>query len=122
MKLKEAFSGAPLFRGRYAAVFYIWLAGELFGDLDVGVVWLFVPDSVAHVGHKHWALDAFMFTLGCASLLMGVLSLDQYGRNCWFAWAGDDVEWQGLTRNDVNRKTMWRWPSSSWDWKERRWR
>lgn len=101
MNLREARAGAPLYRGRLSAIVWLWLAGLLMGDTDIGIVWPFVssyPDV-----DIHWEIDIVMLlgSLGC--LVMGVLALDRYGRNAWFAWAPDDAEWSGLTRDTVNR-------------------
>lgn len=89
--------------------------------MDLGLVWAFVPDA-AHIGHTHWGIDITMGILSIACLVMGLLSLDQYGRNAWFAWAPDDVEWSGLTRSDVNRKPVFKWAKWAYDWIRKLWR
>lgn len=98
LNLRDAFSGAPIFSGRWQAIICFWISGELIGDMDIGLVWGFVPDSVAHVGHKHYMMDLFMGLMAVFFLILGVINLDRYGRNCWFAWAPDDAEWGGVTR------------------------
>ena len=102
MKLREALSGAPLFRGRLAAVFWLWWSGVLAGDTDYGFVWLFVQDG-GNARH-HPMIDAAMWAGSLIFLILGVLSIDQYGRACWFAWAPDNTMWGDLSRDDVKRE------------------
>jgi hypothetical protein len=92
MKLQEMRSGAPIFRGRWAAIVWLWWSGELFGETKL-------PNGVS-------ALEWASMGIGAVFLAMGVLSLDQYGRNAWFAWAPDGTEWSGVKREDVNRKSV----------------
>ena len=104
MKIREALSGAPLFRGRLAAVFWLWWSGFLAGDTDYGLVWFWIPDSGAV--HHHPLVDLALWAGSIVCLALGVLSIDQYGRAAWFAWAPDDAKWGELRRGDVNRKPI----------------
>ena len=120
MRKAEALSGAPIYRGRWAAIFWIWTAGLLAGDMDLGVVWAFIPEA-AHVGHTHWGIDAAMGAGAIICLLTGLLSLDQYGRNAWFAWAPDNAKWGEIPRSEVNRKPVINWASAAYDWNRKVW-
>lgn len=115
MKINEMTSGAPLFRGRWAAIFWLWVSGAMAGDMDLGLVWLFIPDA-AHIGHTHWSIDALLGIGSIFCLVAGIMCLDQYGRNAWFAWAPDETEWGGFTRSDVNRKNVFQIPTGSRLW------
>lgn len=106
MSRREMFAGAPIFRGRWAAIVWLWISGALAGDMDIGFVWLFTAEKPTT--HTHWGIDAVMGLLSAAALIAGIMSLDQYGRNAWLAWAPDDEQWSGLTRGDVNRAPMFR--------------
>lgn len=120
MKRVEMLSGAPIFRGRWAAIFWLWASGFMAGDMDLGLVWNFIPDA-AHVGHTHWGIDAALALGSLTCLVAGLFSIDQYGRNAWFAWAPDDVRWSELTRDSVNRKPVIRWSAWAYDWNQKRW-
>ncbi len=96
MTRAEAFAGAPILRGRWAAIWWLWWAGEFWGETS-----LFNGVSIVE-----WVIMAF----GALFLVIGVLSLDQYGRNAWFAWAPDDATWSGLPRAAVNRQTRFPFP------------
>lgn len=90
MKLKEVKAGAPIFRGRWPAVWWLFWAGEFFGE----------PSLFNKI--EWWELMLVGFA--AVFLVLGLINLDRYGRNAWFAWAPDDVEWGGLRRGDVNLK------------------
>lgn len=109
MNLREARAGAPLYRGRLSAIVWLWLAGVFVGDMDIGLVWPFVPSSQPRrledgIGSAlYWEIDLALLAVSLFCLTMGVFALDRYGRNAWFAWAPDDAEWDGMRRGDVNR-------------------
>jgi len=92
MKRREVLAGAPIFRGRWAAIWWLFWAGEFFGE----------PSLFNKI--EWWELMLVGFA--CVFLILGLISLDQYGRNAWFAWAPDDAEWSGLRRTDVNRRRV----------------
>lgn len=96
----EIKAGAPIYRGRWAAIIWLWLAGYFAGDVDL----IFALDAVRpNLQYRAWVTDAFLLMASIICLFIGVARLDQYGRNAWFTWAPDDVKWSGLKRSDVKR-------------------
>lgn len=112
MKLRETFAGAPIYRGRWAAIIWLWWSGVFIGEMDIGIFWELVGtierSSDYFVTRHLWAFDAGMLACSVFCLVMGVLSIDRYGRNAWFTWAPDDVHWGDLCRDDVTRLGRWR--------------
>ena len=102
MKTRELFSGAPILPGRWSALICLWIAGFLAGDVDINMVktLLGVNTNPDH----NWVVNAVQLFIGFGFLVTGILQLDRYGRNCWFAFAPDDVQWAGLTRADIKRR------------------
>jgi hypothetical protein len=119
MNKTELLAGAPIFRGRWTALLFLWISGFLAGDMDLGLVWVFVPDPPTT--HTHWAIDIVMAILSFVFLVLGLICLDQYGRNSWFAWAPDDVKWGNLTRADVNRKAVFQGAEWIYNWRKHIW-
>lgn len=123
MNLREAKAGAPIYRGRMSAIIWLWLAGVFIGDMDIGLVWPFVPS--AQQGRRdltgstiYWEIDLALLAVSLFCLAMGVFALDRYGRNAWFAWAPDDAEWSGMRRGDVNRLPRG-WGTRLYGWRQR---
>ena len=121
MNKQEMFSGAPIFRGRWAALTWLWISGFLAGDMDLGLVWAFVPDAERPVPQTHWSIDIALALSSVFCLVMGLISLDQYGRNAWFAWAPDNVTWGDFTRIDVNRKPAISLTAWVYSWRDHVW-
>lgn len=105
MRKDELFSGAPVLRGRWSAYFWLLLAGYLTGRTQP-ITALLNPDDSLFTPFG----DAVSLVLSVLCIIAGTLALDQYGRNCWFAWAPDDVKWgKKIGRDDVNRRTVLAW-------------
>lgn len=121
MKRGEALSGAPIFRGRWAAILWLWASGFCAGDTDFGLVWAFIPDAERPLYGRHWAIDGGLAVASVVFLIAGLISLDQYGRNAWLSWAPDDVRWAGFSRSEVMRQPMFHWAVRSYDWKNKQW-
>lgn len=92
---REIASGAPLYPGRWAAMIWFYWCGEFQGETQL-----------------FNGVTALEVTLMATSLLLflplGIIALDRYGRQCWFAWAPDDALWNGLERGELDRR-RWIW-------------
>lgn len=102
MQRNEWFAGAPIRRGRWSAMFCLWWSGYSFGRTRIiREVW-----SEMYWGDwRNW----FYIVMGCLFIALGVLFLDQYGRNCYFEWAPDEARWKKLSRGNVKRDTWFSW-------------
>lgn len=94
---REVIAGAPLYPGRWAAIAWFYWAGEFFGEVSIfnGFTW------------REWTLTGvglFVF------LPLGIVSLDRYARQAYFAGNPTGV-WNGLTTNDIDRR-RWLWTKS----------
>lgn len=96
MRRDEWLAGAPILRGRWAAIVWLWWSGYLCGRTN----------PIGDIAYRHLLdpLDVASNVAGLALLAAGMTFLDQYGRNSWFVWAPDDAAWAGrFTRDDVRR-------------------
>lgn len=89
---REARAGAPIYRGRWSALVWVWWSGELLGETS-----LFNGISLVE-----WVLT---LTSVLVFLPLGIAALDRYGRNAWFDWSPPGTTWHGVKRDDVNRET-----------------
>jgi hypothetical protein len=102
----EILAGAPILRGRWSALAFTWWSGWLFGRVHP------ITDTIT--GHDLDKWDYFLAPVGLGLLILAMVFLDQYGRNCWFSWAPDDQLWaKKLHRNDVKRES-WTTLAISW--------
>lgn len=101
MNRKERWSGAPVYRGRLSAWLWLWFSGFFMGDIDIDVVRILLGG--APKPNHNWQLDLVLMGVSFGCMIAGMFSLNQYGRNAWFAWAPDHARWRGLHRADVNR-------------------
>jgi hypothetical protein len=112
-------AGGPVFRGRYAAVFYGVTAGFLLGDMDIGSPWQwFVRDSQQNLPnfHPHIWVDLGLAVFAGFLLFLASQYSDMAARSAWLTWAPDDVDWNGVYRGDEKRDPLLR-PMLVW-WHE----
>jgi hypothetical protein len=103
MRRDEWLAGAPIYRGRWAAVAALWWAGYFVGRTN--------PLVDLIIDHTWEPWDFTSDVVGAAALILGIMFIDQYGRNAWFAWAPDDAQWDHrFTRDQVNRTPVLDWP------------
>ena len=98
MRRDEYLAGAPIMRGRWAAMGFLWWSGYFAGRTNP------IGDLILYGGLQ--PNDFISDGIAVLLLIAGVICLDQYGRNTWFIWAPDDATWAGrFTRDDVKRKS-----------------
>ena len=104
-------AGAPMFRGRTAAVFCVFTAGFLLGDMDIGSPWQwFVRDSQQNLPgfQPHLSIDLALAVLAGVFLYFAVQFSDMAARSAWLTWAPPDVDWNGIKRGDEKREPLLR--------------
>jgi len=103
---RQILAGAPILRGHWGVLIFAWLSG-VFAD-KVEVVDRIGSGTIGD-GWVWWPTDTPWALLAIIAGVLGKLSLDTYGRNCWLTWAGDRT-WNGLSRDDCNRRPLIRRP------------
>ena len=93
---KEIPAGAPVYPGRWAAIFWFYCVGEFAGEISI----------LNGIAASEWILTAVALLV---FLPLGIISLDRYARQAWFA-GNPTGTWNGLTTHDIDRR-RWAWKS-----------
>jgi hypothetical protein len=103
---RRALSGAPILRGRWAAIIFLFAAGVCFDKIET------IDRLTSGTGGYAvwWPTDTPWLLAAITFSAFGTLALDMYGRVCWLTHAPDGVTWNGLTREDCNRVPLIRRP------------